>query len=165
MKIVEKLTLAGAAALISACTALVLLTGYKATINTSITSLLGLGTALLLLMPVRGLLSNIEEPLESLYSFYTVNKTAVTLTTLIFSITSVSFLIGVSIPGLDLLNFSFFASTRFFRQLKYLGSPLTHMGIFLYWFARYYFHLFLIYSLTDVALTLIRRLEQELNGG
>jgi predicted Rdx family selenoprotein len=163
MKIVEKLILAGATAVASASTALFLLTGYIATIKTSITYLLGLGVTLLFLTPVSRILSNIEDPVESLTSFYTGRKTQITLTSLIFSLTSVSFLTGISIPVFDLLNFSFFASKRLFQQLQYLGSPLTGVGVFLYHFGRFYFHLFLVYSLTDTAMTLTQKLKLRLN--
>jgi hypothetical protein len=126
--------------------------------------LLGLGAALLFLTPFREIVSKIEDPVENLESFYHSKKTTVTLTFLIFLFTSLLFLKGFRIPVFNLLNFSFFASTRLFQQLQYLGSPLTGAGVFLYEFGRFYFHLFLIYSLTDAGLKLVHRLKPKLNG-
>jgi hypothetical protein len=163
MKIEEKILVTVAAALASVSATLVLVSGYVALTRTSVISVLGLGAALLLLTPVKGILSNIEKPVKNLESFYT-KKTTVTLTALLFSLTSVSFLTGIRIPVIDLLNFSFFASTRLFQQLQYVGSPLTVVGVFLYEFGRFYFHLFLIYSLTDAAVTLIQKFKPEWKG-
>lgn len=164
MNIPKTIVLAGASALTSVSTAIVLLTGYFAIVNPSVISFLGLGAALLLWIPVKKIFDDIKYPLESLEDFYISKKTKLTLTALIFSLTSVSFLTGISIPVLDLLNFSFFASTRLFQQLQYLGRPLTFVGVFLYEFSRFYFHLFLVYSLTDAAVTLIQKFEPELKG-
>ncbi len=161
MKTAEKIILAGAVIFASSSTAILLLTSYLALTNTSLISLLGFGTSILLWTPVWKLIGKVEEPLDSLNSFYTGKKTSITLTGLVFSLTSLSLLTGLKIPVIELLNFSFLASTRLFQQLNYLGSPLTGAGSLLYEFGRFYFHLFLIYSITDTLVKIVRKIKPE----
>ena len=125
---------------------------------------MGLLAALLLISPVRNMIEYLDSPYTGLASFYSRKKSVISISIMIFSLTSASFITGRSFPFSEVLNLPFQASTNFFRQLMYLDTPLSTLGLAMFEFGRYLFHGFVIYTIVDSVQSLIQRLKPTKHG-
>jgi hypothetical protein len=122
---------------------------------------MGLLASVLLISPIRTLIDHVSSPYSDVLKFYSRKKTVITFSILVFSLTSISLMAGRSFPFSDILNLPFQASTNFFRQLRYLDTPLTELGLTMFEFGRYLFHGFVIYTVLDSVQSLLEKLKPE----
>jgi len=154
----EKTIISIATVFTSILSATIMLQAYSVYRQTSILNIVGLIVVLLLSKPLKWIYLNAEEIEEKTSEFFTENKNTIILTSVVFTLSTASFTLGLSNQILDLVNISFSASARIFSQLQYFNPPLTLIGELVYQFARTYMHLAWIYVLTDSMIQTVSRI-------
>jgi len=154
----EKTIISIATVFTSILSATIMLQAYSVYRQTSILNIVGLIVVLLLSKPLKWIYLNAEKIEEKTSEFFTENKNTIILTSVVFTLSTASFTLGLSNQILDLVNISFSASARIFSQLQYFNPPLTLIGELVYQFARTYMHLAWIYVLTDSMIQTVSRI-------